>query len=238
MARFNKNYWMDESQEIWPSLPFQVIKADDPWYESTAELFSQQQTRRVSYKEDDGTRWSMELVLYKHPTGAADLTIGTQATATDGTVTYTPTQEGRLISETGVLVPTAGAPQNGEVVAGALFADYYTHFDDDYTNFDNGRVITIEEGDLLWVVRRGEFELDFSGAVTAGGHVVTSATVAGEVQAAAAIDTTTAITLHATLAEHLLQRGYKAIGTAMETLGGAGLGKVFLELPVRPANPQ
>jgi len=157
---------------------------------TNADLWMSQPVRRVVYEDEDGNKFYYELVPYVHPVGAGSLVLGTLATAADGVVTYTTSFTGRLLDESGVLVPIAGGPQDAIDVAGMLFSDYYTHFTDNAKQQETFRADTIEEGDFLYLVRRGDVHLDLTTVgATAGDILVTSATVAGEVQVAAAINT-------------------------------------------------
>lgn len=242
--RFITSEFRDESQEIWLTQPHILIKAADLAVErinSDGDLFNSIGPRRVSYLHPTEGRINMEMVPYIHPTGAADITLGTVATATDGSQTFTPTQEGRFLDTAGALLPVGAVAQDAEDVAGGLLTDYYVHFDGDgqgvgYGGLETGRAVVIEEGDFLWLVLRGKFEADFEGAVTAGDPVVSStAAAAGEVRAAVAINTGGTIAqYHATLLERTLGRGFKGLGHALETLGGAGRGWMLLDLPYRP----
>lgn len=199
-----------------------------------ADLFNLGFNRRCFYVEDDDTRYYLEMVPYVHPTGAADLVIGTVAWS-GNTRAFTPSNEGLLLSETGVLVPIAGAPQDAIDVAGAMLSDYVYHHDDDFNSKANYAVTTITEGDMLWVARKGDIELDSSTAVTAGEALVSSTTVAGEVEAATAIDTTgTIAAYHATLIEQTVNQPLmKGLAVAKDTIAAAGTVKAWLDLPSR-----
>lgn len=230
---------LDEITRYYP--PHVIIRAadvgsawgDDALIHSSADLWMTQPVRRVIYEDESANKYYYELVPYVHPVGAGSLQLGTVAVAADGVVTYTPDFTGRLIAEAGTLVPTAGGPQDAIDVAGMLFSDYYTHFTDNAKQHETFRALTIEEGDFLWVVRRGEVYLDAGAAVTDGDILNTSDAVAGEVLPATAIDTTTAITLHATLIDHLWGPNFKAVAQAKETIVGAGQVLCWMNLPPR-----
>lgn len=240
-----KSYWFDQDNMVWLTQPHILIRAAElatsiQRIKSDAALWNQIGTRKVSYMHPTEGRINMELIPYIHPTGAATITIGTITTAGDGSQTYTPSQEGRFLDTSGVLLPAGATPVNSETVEGGLLTDYYLHFDLDdngvgYGGLETGRAVTIEAGDFLWLVRRGKFEADFSAAVTAGEPVVSSTGTAGEVRSAVAINTVGTIAqYHTTLLERTLGRGFKALGHALETLGGAGLGWILLDLPYKP----
>lgn len=200
--------------------PNEVIRktdTDNDRYRTTAELFMAQGSvyRRVTYEVVGGTRYYMELTPYIHPTGAATITLGTVATSAAGVVTYTPTLEGRMLNESGVqIAPTEEARD----VAGMLLTDYFTLFTDNIYGKEEFRVLTISEGDLLWLVRNGRVELDVTGTVTAGDIVVSSATVAGEVESAGAIDT-------ASVAAYAASKKKNELGTASPMSFGLALAR-------------
>lgn len=235
------NSFTDLAPQSWMRNPHIIVRADEisTVFGEHATMISGDDwwltmpTRPVLYEDASGNKYFHELVPYVHPVGAGSLTIGTLSTAADGVVTYTPTQEGRLLAEAGVLVPILSAPQNAIDIAGMLFADYYYHFTDNMSQHESFRAITIEEGDFLWLVRRGDVELDGGAAITDGDILNSSDVVAGGVLPATAIDTTTAVTLFATLEDHLWGPNFHAIAQAKETTVGAGMVRAWLDLPPR-----
>lgn len=182
-----------------------------------------------------GSRYALEFVPYVHPVGAAAITLGTVAYAADGTATYTPTLEGRLLNESGVQV---AANEEANDVAGLMLTDYFYHVVDGEELYEAHRALTINAGDFLWLVRRGRVELDATAAVNAGDMLMSSATVAGEVEPSTAINTGGTIAqYHASLIKHLTGSSTpniaSALAVAIGTIGGAGLVEAELLLPDR-----
>lgn len=231
------NSFTDLSEHSWLRLPHIVVTAADISYRdliAEADLYAAGEPRRVIYEDANNVKRYLELVPYIHPVGAGSFTIGTIVDNADGTRTYTPSQEGRLLGEDGALINAGSVAID---IAGLLFADYYYHFTDGNTDKEHGRVVSIGEGDFLWLVRNGPIEVDSTTAVTALNDVVVSETVAGECEAATAIDTTSAATLNTTIREHLTATAApglgECIGRALETTLGAGLVEVDLALGPR-----
>lgn len=237
--RFNDkiNSFTDLNEHSYLRPPHVIVKEDDIDYNeiiAEADLYLAGKNRIVIYEDDAGNKFFLELTPYLHPVGAAAITLGTLATAASGVVTYTPTLEGRMLNEAGVQIP---ADEEASDVAGMLFTDYYYHFHDNWNQKEHHRATQIVEGDFLWLVRRGIVYLDATAAVTVNDLLMSSATVAGEVQTATAIDTAGTIAqYHATLVKNLLGDAnprYFALARALETIGGAGLVKADLLLPPR-----
>lgn len=230
----------DIDEHSWLLPPNVVIRAADIAQRrivTDGDLYQPNQIRRVWFVDSDGVKHYLELTFYIHPTGAADITLGTVAASATNVVTYTPTLEGRLINESGVQIPT---PCLAKDVAGQLLTDYFYHFDDNANQREHNRVLTIEAGDGLWLIRRGDTELDTTGAVTAGDDLVSSTTVAGEVETATAINTGGTIAEYeATLVQHTTGAASPSRGTclarALETTGAAGQARCWLDLPDRTA---
>lgn len=230
--------WIDIDERNYQHPPNVVIRAADmATYKKlieSADLWAAvDPSRRVIYEDSTGTKFSLELVPYVHPTGAGALTIGTLAYAADGTATYTPTKEGYILSELGALAPVSSLAR---ACAGMLFTDYYYHQDDGLDIYESHRVITINEGDFLWLIRKGIVYGASANAVTALDAVIISSGTAGKVAATPALDPTNAATLGATYllnASGTATPAGKCIGQALETIGGAGLLKMSLELPPR-----
>jgi len=232
MTRYNDNVngFTDLSEHSYLTPPHVVVRAADlvnRKIRDDADLFNEHGiTRKVLYEASDGTRYYLELVPYVHPSATA-ITIG--AITESGEVrTYTPSEEGRLITETGVLIPSVSHPLPAIDVAGMLLTDYFEQFTDNLKEQEHYRVVDIEEGDFLWLVRNGEVELDASGAVTDGDILVSSSTVDGEVESAPVIIDV------ATLRENIVgQPNHFGLARAAETTVAAGLVAAHLELPRR-----
>jgi len=234
---------LDPISHLFP--PHVVIKAadvgsvwgDDALIHEPADLWMAQPPRLVVYEDADGNKFEVELTPYVHPTGAADLVLGVIAYAADGTATYTPNFEGRFITEPGVLVPTAGAPQDAIDVAGLLFTDYFTHFTDNAKQLETFRVHTIEEGDFLWLIRRGDWEPEVVGQVNDGDFLVSDGATAGRCVAAPAVNTGgTIANFYDTFIQHVIgQPECKALAQAKDSVPGPGVDNVraWIDLPPR-----
>lgn len=230
------NSFTDLNEYSFLRQPHIVVRKDDIDYReiiTEADLYLSGKNRVCIYETAAGVKHYLEFTPYVHPAGAAALTIGTLATSATGVVTYTPTAEGRLINESGVLVP---ADEEASDVAGMLLTDYFYHFTDNASQHETHRVITINEGDFLWLVRRGKVELDVSGSVSANDILMSSATVAGECQLATVIDVTSTTTLRDTLKKNLLGDAnprFFGLAKAIAARVGAGLVSADLLLPPR-----
>lgn len=229
----NVNSFSDLGEHSFQTFPHQVIRNEDfdnNLYREEAEFLNMGYTRKVFYEDGIGNRYYLELVPYRHPTGAANLTLGSKA-VTAGVATFTPSVEGLFLAETGVLVPTAGAPQPVVDIAGLLFADYYYHFTDNMSGLLHFAVETLTEGDFCWLIRNGDWAVDWSGAVNSGDIGISSTTVAGEVEAAAA-RSTASVAAFADYVEQNTVGQPKLYGLceAQETLAGAGLGAARIML--------
>ncbi len=197
---------MDPEARYWhPNL---IIKAADNNFTfntdkrlvDDADIFHPGFVRRVIYRDGSGNEFPMELIPYKHPTGAADLTLGSVAYSAAGVATYTPTIQNQLVLFTGTL---AGAAAICGTVAGMLFADYFTHWDDNASKLELGRATKIQAGDILWVVRNGIVNLraQAGGGVLAGKPLVTAAD--GKLIASTAIATTSVADLKDSLIQNI-----------------------------------
>lgn len=199
---------------------------------TSGELYQPGMVRKVWY--DDGTtKHYMELTFYVHPTGAADITLGTIAEAA-GVRTYTPSVEGFFINEAGALIPN---PEEVRDIAGQLFADYFYHFDDNINQKEHNRALVLEEGDACWLLRRGDTEASSTTAINADDMFMASTTVIGRVEASPAINTAGTIAQYeTTVLQNTLgpvRSGARALGRATETIGAAGLFNCHLDLGPR-----
>lgn len=188
----------------------------------------------------NGIRRRLRMTPFLMPDGASAITLGTFATSADGkTRTFTPTKEGNLIAETGALVPSGSGPMLARDVAGMLLTDYYRGGEPiENTNpLDLNRIITLEEGDLFWIVRQGDVQLasDATGT-TDGDMLVTSNATSGTVKPAGAIGTSTVAAHESSLKLNTIgEPNRQAVGQARATRTGAGLFEAWLDLPHRQA---
>jgi hypothetical protein len=191
--------------------------------------------RVMRWTSDDGaTTRIVTLRLYRLPTGASTITLGTKTvSSTTQRVTYTPSLEGYLISTSGVLVPTASAPRDNSEVAGLLLPKYVQEVDADHLGMEANTFTTLAAGDVCWVIVRGFAKVYASAAVTDEAPMNSSGATAGAAVDAPAIDTTSAATLHVSILKRrpLGATGCQFLGTWKETTGGAGLALAHLMLP-------
>lgn len=163
--------------------------------------------------------------LFRMPTGASAVTLG----ALSGTPqTYTPTISHRAILWTGVL---AGAAANVHTIAGFLLTDYWKISRTDgipaHPLGDYNHATTLNAGDWCWLVYAGEFYVDSASAVSLYGALKTAAN--GQVTASSAVDGTYA---QAEIEECIPCWGQsKCVGTMLEVLSGAGIGRAKISLP-------
>ena len=237
--RFNNpRGFTDLAEHSFLTQPNVIVKAADVALRQiieSADLYhAGGKNRHVIYETTAGVKYALELVPYVHPAAALDITLGSVAYDANNVATFTISCEGRMLSELGVLI---GANEEAEDVAGLLFGDYYYHVYDEIHELEAHRAVVIEEGDFLYLVRRGEVQLDSTSAVTDNDDMMSSATVAGEVETATALDTGGTIADYdATVWKHIYgdgrPRGF-ALATAIETLAAAGLKWCRLLLPPR-----
>lgn len=207
-----------------------IIEAADLW-EARGKM------RSVYYETAAGVKYAMDLVPYRHPTGALTVTLGTITYDAQGVATYTPGAgiEGALLTETGVLIPNPSLSRN---VAGMLLTDYYYHLDDALDTYESHRVTQIVEGDFLWLVRRGDVYLKSTTAVDIGKMVMASTTVAGNVEASGDLNTGGTIADYNTsvlknVLGDALPREARGLAIARETIAAPGLVRSHLLLPPR-----
>ena len=232
------NSWTDLNEHGYHWQPNIVIKAAEVTalkiYED-AEIWNEGYYRKVFYEDDAANRYYYEMIPFLMPSGAVALTIGSLSTAADGVVTYTPSAEGRLLGEDGALINTSSVAND---IGGMLLTDYYYHFNDNLNQREHFRVITLEEGDFLWLVRNGTVYLDASGNCTDGRIAIVSSTVAGEVEDGVDLDEGGTIgdyslTLRKNLLRDALPRQALGVGKFRESRVGAGMVKVDMNLGYR-----
>ncbi len=180
----------------------------------SSDMYLEGMTRKVVYKNALGQKYYMELMLYKHPVGAANLNLlagGVSTGASDGV------SEGRFLLKVGTL---AGAGAQQDAIAGALLAPYYSNTADFTDTSVNFKVGVLTPGDCIWVVRRGRLPLDASGAINSG--IVLKTAANGEVAAATLIDAAVHTTHPEFLENSFSQKG-KAVGIMRANSGGAAI---------------
>ena len=167
------------------------------------------ESRKVVYNDAVLGKIYMELILYVQPVG---VTFTTLAVATS---------EGRFIGWDGAF---NAAADTADAVAGMMIGPYYSGTND---NPNVSYIVgTLVPGDAIWVCRRGNVPLDYSGTSTAG-RLIKCAN-SGEVQNCAAPsagynnDNDIAGTLHGL-----------AVGSVQVASAGAGLKAAILNLPLR-----
>lgn len=171
--------------------------------------------------------------LFKMPTGAATLTIGTIAYGSSpGSDVFTPTVEGMVLANDGTLALTA---DTADTIAGWLLSDYYktsTGSDTDY-NASSGWATDLKEGDLVWLIVEGEHEVLCDNATVIGRHLVPSAT-AGKVTQAADFNTAGTINdYHISVKNNTLEQpGFFAVAVAKAAIAAAGLVQADIKLPI------
>lgn len=153
---------LDPDSRFRNSVPTTIITADEianGEYDSlNGDVFQAGMTRKAVYKESDGTRWPVELVLYVHPVGAGALTIRTAGASTC---------RGRFLSEAGAF--TGAASVKNVTVAGGLLTQYSETTSEIGSSTSREPVwsTSIAEGDAIWVVRKGRYEALSDAAVAA-----------------------------------------------------------------------
>lgn len=214
-----------------------VKKADSDYREiitSADEYAASGKNRHLIWTTTAGVKYAVECVPFVMPTGAVNVTVATKAYASDGTCTVTPVIEGYLLNESGVLV---AATEEAEDVAGLIPTDLYYHYVDQLEIYASDRVTALSAGDFVWLIRRGQVEIYSTATVADNDILISSATVAGQVDPAAAFNLGGTITqYHTGLMQHILGDAYpRAFGLAVATAArtGAGLTQVRLLLPPR-----
>ena len=223
---------------FFPCSPNGIIKAARlAVYDAATDDFFHM-PREVHWTTSAGVVHRMLLVPYIMPSGASDITLGTFATdSTTGARTYTASQEGKFLYNTGALVPTASAPQLASNIEGMLFTEYFTSgptkesVNDKLTHYAE----TLEEGDFFYLIREFDgLQVYASEDITSGLSMISSGATAGAVADAAAIDTGGTVAAYNTsLAQNLPGAiGYsKSLGLFTAARTGAGLVTAKLRMP-------
>ena len=225
--------FVDIGDGMWPMRPDEIVRAANVGTKisdrgdiiASADKWMKQPPRKLIFKGPDNTKYIQWFTPYVHPVGAGSLVIGAVATDAAGRVTYTPAAEGLLLSKAGALVVSADPPVLRDSIAGMLLTDYYEVHTMDSNDREFTRVVSIEEGDFMWLGWRGRFELFCDVAINDGDHITASSTAAGGDDGKVALSTVISIAnvtaLFNTLVDHMLE--YKMIGYCRETIANPGL---------------
>lgn len=155
--------------------------------QSTSDLYQMgSETRKVVYDDIANSRkYYMELVLYVHPAGAADITLANAAGVSQ--------VNGEALRWSGAQ-PGNTASYTNDDIAGFFLSHYYTATITPVGAGVNFIATTLTEGDAIWLVRRGMHELRADAAIGAAGVnlVCNNASAAGSVANATAFAATVA----------------------------------------------
>ena len=169
--------------------------------------------------DEAGNREYVELTLYIHPVGAGALTIRAAGVSTC---------RGRLVSELGDY--TATKPLLNKSIAGGLLSQYSESTSEvgSSTVREPVWLDTINEGDALWVVRRGRYLALGDGAITIDTAVVAddSGASSGGVEDASAMGTPNA----AEITENLSGPHGNKVGVSVEALNATVTGYAYIDL--------
>jgi len=220
---------LDPSSRFRNAAPNVIIRADtvaNGEYDSMqGDDFRPGQIRRVAYFDTNDTSptyWYQELVLYKHQAGAGSLAIYSGGASLC---------RGRLLGEDGAFT---GAKENVSDIAGGMLSNYCNTT----SYIGNGGVQSpvwaesLEEGDYIWLVRGGRYEILSDGTITAGSNLVTDNSGGTD---GAAQDSVTTIASIAEIQENIMFSG-KCIGQANASAAG-GYADITLDLGKRVTQP-
>ena len=213
-------------------LPFpinSIIKADDVAQLEILKNSDWWKNRRpipATWVKSDGTRYECEIELFQMPVGTSDITIGSISYDSNNVATYTPSKEGYAITNAGVLITSA---VTGSTFAGVIMADYWRIETGNENQHENFRETVLEEGDIFFIVRGGEYEVYFDGATTLGRAAIGGGT-SGQFSMSSAIATGGTIAQYNTsLLENSPGRpDAKSVAWIAEAIGAAGLADVHL----------
>jgi len=175
---------------------------------------------------DDGTtKYFMTLTLYVHPVGAGALSIDPAAAAATN-------HNGRLLGEDGAMVQDA---EDVQAIAGAMLSHYAETTSEIGSSTTRQPVwsTSLAEGDAIWLVRRGYYELKSgTGAIAAGDRLVADTNVThGFVRTSVST-----IASQAQIQEVITGYGGKCVGIAVNADGAAhSMVLCKLDLPERMA---
>lgn len=227
---------LDDHSRFRNRIPTTMILADEiangEWDGLLGDDFKGEVNRRVVYVDEAGNREYMELTLYIHPSGAGALTIRTGST---------PDCRGSFITEVGAL--SATKPLVNSDIAGGMLSQYSETSSEIGSSTAREPVwsTTLQEGDAIWVVRRGRYLALCDGAavVNIGTNVVLddSGGTAGAIE-----DAVTPNAANPTWPQIIQNSNNQlggCIGAAIETEDDSVVGFAYidLELPRRYAAP-
>ncbi len=147
-THINLRGWTDlaPSTRFRNRLPTTIILADEiddgEWDSFLGDVHNPGMDREVVYKDEDGARWPMTLVLYVHPAGAGALTL-TGA-------------RGKFLGEDGAF--TEDAEEQVDIAGGML--SHYSETSSEIGSTSAGYPVwstALQEGDAIWLVRNGRY---------------------------------------------------------------------------------
>lgn len=226
-TNFTSGYFRDLGSHTFHHPPNVVIKDEDVDYSriiETADQFAlnpglRRYIRFITNYTTPAFR-EFEMVPFRMPTGAADLTLGA-VTYAGNVATYTPTLQGRLLLRTGAL---AGASAAVEDIAGMLLDDYFLSSEDNISQMEKSRVTTLEEGDFLWLIKSGDVDFDTDEAVNANDILHIGAGGVGKVG-------TTAINTGGSIADYHSSLLLNLLGAANPRAQGVGIAQATVAAP-------
>lgn len=196
------------------------------WDLMQGDDFQPGMVRNVIYEDSLQNKWEHEMVLYKHPIGAADVILGVRTG-----VVFVSSVKSELLLEVGTIATTR---DNCKDIAGQLLS----HYTETNGAFGNSASLTepywatvLEAGDYIWLIRNGEVELLADDAVLAGQKLVTengNGSVDGAVDHSAG-----AITTLAEIEEEIAGPTGKCVGIALENGAAAAHFRALLTLGKR-----
>lgn len=222
----NQRGWtdLDDHSRFRNRIPTVIITADEiangEWDGLLGDDFKGQVVRKVVYVDSAGNRQYMELTLYVHRVGAGALTIRTGATSNT---------RGKLLTELGAFTGAVGI--ENDTIAGGMLSQY------SLTSSEIGSATaqepvwetTLNEGDAIWLVRKGRWlALGDGAAVTAGSPVVAdnSNGTDGAVQDASTMGTPNA----AEILQNLTGPHGNCVGYSREATNATVAGYAYIDL--------
>ena len=116
--------------------------------QASSDYLLEGMTRKMIYRDaSTSAEYYMELALYVHPVGAADVTLASGTTSSTN---------GMVLLYVGTL---SGEDDTTDEIAGVLLDLYYSSTVDWTTSGAHSVVQTLTAGDAIWLVRRGRMAL-------------------------------------------------------------------------------